>query len=51
MDRSDSFFMCAMSATKEIPASFYSMADYLAATMLALGCQRMNSAFKTIEIA
>jgi hypothetical protein len=44
------FFVRAVSTTIHIAASFHAVADYLAATMLALGRERMNGAFKAIKV-
>jgi len=46
-----SFFVRAVSATIHVASSFYAMADYFAAAMLAFRRQRVNGALKTIEIA
>jgi hypothetical protein len=43
--------MRAVSTTIKIAASFHTMADYFARTVLAFGSERVNSAFETIKVA
>jgi hypothetical protein len=51
MDRSHTFFVRAVSATIHVASAFRAVADYFAATMLAFRRQRVNRAFKTVEVA
>jgi hypothetical protein len=48
---SHAFLMRAVSTTIKIAASFHTMADYFARTVLAFGSERVNSAFETIKVA
>jgi hypothetical protein len=42
-------FACTMSATVEVLAGFEPMTEYARSTDLALGCQRLDCAFKAIK--
>src|SRR5689334_22269166 len=46
----DSFFVGAMSAAINVSSGLHAMADDLTSAMFALGSQRVNGAFETIEI-
>jgi hypothetical protein len=46
----DAFFVSAMRATKEFPASLGAVANDLATAMIASWCQGMDGAFEAIEI-
>jgi hypothetical protein len=51
MDRSHAFFVRAVSAAIKVPSTLDAMTDYFAVAMLTFRRKRVNSAFKTIEVA
>ena len=50
MESSHTFLMRAVGATINVATGFDPMADDLAAAMLALGPERVDGAFKAVEI-